>query len=363
MLYIFNPSCEMAVRSDTINYTPPSIIQKMEEDLACIVMLLTSSKDDYVLSDRPDEQLLNIWFSDTDCPQFITRKEFKAKARAGEMIMPWGANRSIYNLMGRKDEWKLRNLMSRKTSVTVERTLSRHTDFWGFDAAPEIVTSTQQLEKLLNSDYNCDVVLKSLWSASGRGVRFFSPSDFWPALDYAGRTIKADGAIVLEKKLKRIAECSILLYADGENIHPWRMDIEECINVYKSADGGSLGQEIAGAGRLQLFNELLPANWLQTTITNLCQAFSTVMTGSGYVGPIGTDAMLYTSNNGDIKLRPCMEANIRYCMGNIGVMVNRHLCTGSSAIWGMQSFSKDGGMGAFLPKEARRDASNIVIRQ
>ena len=50
----------------------------------------------------------------------------------------------------------------------------------------------------------------------------------------------------------------------------------------------------------------------------------------GFVGPIGIDAFIYRTSQGQCRLKPVVEINPRYTMGRLTVELMKHACPGSS---------------------------------
>lgn len=53
---------------------------------------------------------------------------------------------------------------------------------------------------------------------------------------------------------------------------------------------------------------------------------------AGYVGPIGLDAFVYRTSNGDRRLKPVVEINPRYTMGRLTVELMKQTCPGSCGL-------------------------------
>jgi hypothetical protein len=50
----------------------------------------------------------------------------------------------------------------------------------------------------------------------------------------------------------------------------------------------------------------------------------------GFLGPIGIDAFIYRTSQGQCRLKPVVEINPRYTMGRLTVELMKHACPGSS---------------------------------
>lgn len=375
MLFLYNPSCEMAIRADGKSYTPPPIIDKMEHNMACLVMFLcntpSSLAPDGVImpsgAAMPDEDLLNTWFGNTcQCPRFVSIDAARAAVAAGEKFAPWGGSRAAYNLMGLQTEansWNKRQLMSRATSVAIEakacqiirdlQNKGHEPAFWMEERQGSELTATMKdVEYRLaqNGSLQIYTVIKRLWSSSGRGVMFFGPKEFAEAMRYVSTSIKADGMVVCEPKFRRMAEVSFLLHFDGEQA------VYRGFNIYESSANGTFGHELHGAEAEAPFVKNLGRSWDTEAAQVLCRAVTEVLKGSGYVGPLGIDAMLEKGTVADSKpkLRLCMEANIRHCMGHVANGIKPHFGSRTNVVWQMGRFGEKGQWDAFCQEESTK---------
>ncbi len=344
MIVYFNPTCEMAVRQDGMNYTPPKTLAKMEMDLAPLMALLTN-EGDKIVGREPDGVVLEMLDRQKKGTKFIDVEEARRLVTSGEELRPWGWSRATMAQFGMKEmarNWKWRDLLSRKTSVMVERIVESKLD--GVDAASAVVTDDTGIVR----DYlrRGDVVIKSLWSASGRGVRFYGRREESATMEYAEKSIGADGAIVVERKLERVAELSFLFWA-GENGVEYRG-----ANAYRSGDGGTFGYEIIGD---EAFGEISSVceRWEEKYGDALRGALEEVLMEAGYRGAVGVDAMVYRGNDGRLGVRSCMEVNVRYCMGHVANEVKKMMADGAHGYWRIEKFGEDGEWDAYCERKSK----------
>lgn len=360
MILYFNPTCEMAVRHDGMNHTPPHRMAKMEADLATIMMFMADDGDK-IVANSPDPELLDFWATTQTLGDFISVDEARRRIASGEQLTPWGQCRSVltkFGLTGEARRWSLRETLSRKTSVTVEQRLA---DMSGETSFSTLLTTNEELEAALQTHLaSGGAVLKSLWSASGRGVRIYSNADDLAAALVFGRNcIAADGAVVEESRLDRIMEFSFLFTFCGGKAKFLG------VNPYRSAASGAFGHEVIDWGAFNILNETLP-NWEQESATALTRALEGELNGYDYNGPIGVDAMVYRDDGGLPRLRCCMEVNLRHCMGHVARGVSRHFAQGTVAHWSVKTFAHDGEWDDFCATEtdkhpAKRDASGHIV--
>lgn len=348
MIFLFNPSCEMAVRQDRDSYTPPRSIATMEDDLAAL-MTYVSCDTDAIVGHKPDDTLIRFWQPHFGHREYIDWNEAAKRATHGEKIAPWGLSKATitrFGLTDRARRWEWRDLLSRRTSVATECALATLTGEQTC-AAPVATKSEQELRheigsRLVDGD---GIVIKSLWSAAGRGVRFFNQSDTDAAIAYGMNCINADGCAIVENRLRRIAEFSYLFNISGDAVE------YRGINRYHSTDGGAMGWELAGPQpNIPSLSNL--KDEIEKKSEALSSVLHTVLATSGYEGPVGVDAMVYSTNNGDLRLRPCTEVNVRFCMGHVAQGILKAIAPEASVRWRTWHFRSNGEWDAFCATQS-----------
>lgn len=76
MIVYFNPTCEMVVRQDGMNYMPPKTLAKMEMDLAPLMAFLTS-KGDKIVGQKPDDVVLEVLDRQKKGTMFVSVEDAK----------------------------------------------------------------------------------------------------------------------------------------------------------------------------------------------------------------------------------------------------------------------------------------------
>lgn len=103
-VYLFNPTCELAVANGSFSYVPPLLLQQMESDLA-ILPFVMANEDDFVLTENKPaqkfvEKLASAGFK---IPGFYSLNELENSGSLDfDAIQPWGWSPAVH--------YKLRNL-------------------------------------------------------------------------------------------------------------------------------------------------------------------------------------------------------------------------------------------------------------
>lgn len=334
----------MSVRQDGMNYTPPKTLAKMEIDLAPLMAFLTS-EGDKIVGREPDDVILEMLARQRKGTRFIDVEEAKKMVALGEGFRPWGWSRATMAQFGMKElarNWEWRDLLSRKTSVMVEKIVNGK--LGGVDVAEAVVTDDVGIV----SDYlRCGaVVVKSLWSASGRGVRFYESGDKSAAMEYAEKCICADGEVVVERKLERVAELSFLFWVGEGGVG------HTGANAYRSGNGGAFGCEIIGAEAFDGISSVCE-RWEEKYVEALRGALEETLVNTKYRGAVGVDAMVYRDGDGRFGVRSCMEVNVRYCMGHVANEVKKMMADGAHGYWRIEKFGADGEWDDYCERMSR----------
>lgn len=350
MIYIYNPTCEMAVRQASATYQPPKQLAKFEADLAEIMMFIAHDGD-HVVAEQPDNDLLALWQKNKTKLHFCSASDAKKLIINGEQLKPWGECAQVFHAFGDSTNYKSfddakRKLHSRISSIELEKTLTDSLLPRYAQHAPtsHAVCSVEEAKTLIARG-NC--VVKSLWSSSGRGVVIVSErqhvtnATLW-ALD----KIKNDGTVIVETLLDRKCEFSFLFdIAASGNVKYLG------INYFEADIHGRFGNELIGYNPMSELG--FATNWDLPIAEQLAISIKKITQSSNYSGFVGVDSMAY-SDNGTIRIRPCVEINMRTCMGNININVSKHFAVGTKAKWHIDHYANADEWNTFCNENGKR---------
>ena len=330
MIHYFNPGHESAVLNGSRFYQPNANVVKMQEDLAFLPAWY-AAPDDFVLTVQPltDDflstiRLLKPLARAVTSADFFSNRELLLEEEA----KPWGISpQSVYcfeqlnkqyKLQLKVPEWKgvYHSLGSRSTSRECLSSL--------IDCIPEIEERILPLylsdikaveEYVVNSGER--QVVKAPYSSSGRGLIWLSPE----------RLVQSEKQ-VLRGVLKRQKEVSVEPALDK------RLDFSMHFEINLAGEvlfvGYSLFQtNVKGAYEKSL---LLEQDELEKRITAfideelLLSIRSRLFTfirqrySPEYKGNIGVDMLIYQAD-GQYRLNPCVEINMRKSMGYLAIQL------------------------------------------
>ena len=94
------------------------------------------------------------------------------------------------------------------------------------------------------------------------------------------------------------------------------------LSLFHTKNGAYIGNVLATENRkremLSRYVNLNLIDKLCETVISLAQRFF----GKKYFGPFGIDMMLVADGNGELKVHPCVELNLRRTMGHVALAVS-----------------------------------------
>lgn len=299
-LYIFNPENDMALADGKPGYTPPAQIQQMRRELWWLPQwwakeddIVWSGEDRLSLAD--DTQILPWGWSPAICHQL-------RQAGVQESLLP-----------SAEELERIRQLSHRQTAVALLKELREQLPLDGHLAGEStLCQSMEEVEEAvrkIRSEENKRIVnalLKSPWSSSGRGL-MQTDNPQWKA--WAKRTIKAQGSVVVERFLHKIADFALEFWLDGKG----GVEYRGLSLFYTNEKGAYLGNWVAPEGqKLAWLAQYIPLPYLQ----EIRKWWEERLRHFDYSGPVGIDMMLAEEG-----ICPCIEVNWRWTMGLVSCLV------------------------------------------
>lgn len=342
-LYVFNPDTDMALADNNESYMAPSSARRMAQDLALLpiwyaqpgsaVLAASAYNADY-LAEMKKLFPLHV--------QLITEPELPEYADA--QIMPWGWNRAFRRRMlkGGIKQCKL----PAEEEMEEYRRLSSRAQLLGLFLAFDYVKVTKYtcgrhslIVKEDNSDYTPEIpeifgdscVFKSLWSGSGKGLRWCRRSISKSTADWCKNEMKTHGALMAEPIYNKVGDFAMEFYSDGQG----KVIFTGYSRFFTDEKG-------AYQGNLLISDEDVE-NWLlqyvpleavvcirEHLLKNL-----TGMYGKRYKGSLGIDMMICKDEEGlPYAIHPHVEINMRMTMGIVShQLYQTYVASGSHGIF------------------------------
>ncbi|MCF0208262.1 MAG: hypothetical protein HUK07_02330 [Bacteroidaceae bacterium] len=323
-VHLFNPEHEIALAMDKAIFTPSHNVTKMRRELAFLPLLWAEPGDIVLVEDTEFAYKAANHFS-----SFINKgvsimgyNRFRAVAKQKVAThcfdleaAPWGWDKAVKHLLMSlgwpenklpSDEFleQVRNVSHRRVGKEfLEKTGSR---FVAYE-----LTTVNDIIKLIEE--HGDVVLKSPWSCSGRGIRFVNKDNCTPSLlRWIDNIISQQGSIMLEPHYNKLRDFAMEFEAlDGVVKFVGFSIFDTCYTAYSSS---LITTEERKREILELY--IFPDE-IDETISCL-EDYLTKVIPEGYVGGIGVDMMVVKQSEGFL-LHPCVEINLRRTMGHVAL--------------------------------------------
>ncbi len=264
----------------------------------------------------------------------------------GTECLPWGWTDDVRRLCDARG-WRrndspdatVRIGNSRRFSAGLERE-------WkvGLDGAREIATMTEFADKLAVLGPAARWVVKAEFGMSGR-ERILGCCDPTPTdLNWVAKRIAADGVVFLEPWVERLDEVGIQIEVPQTGL-PQLIGLVPMLVDKRGQYAGSwfaLPDHDESTWKPAVQVALDAAQRLQET---------------GYIGPLGIDAMRYRAADGTSRLRPLQDLNARWTMGRLSLGWRRLLAPNEAyGCWQHSSRealdSIEGGFARVVPTSA-----------
>ena len=336
-LYLFNPENDMALASASPYYMVPSNIKKMSADLSALPAWYAPVGSNVLLGDERQKE----WM-EKKC-RFSLRMEWSVGLSPYYIkVCPWGWNPALIRCLkdaGVPGEAMLtdermetvRRLSSRQTAVDllprlrIEQTLGESFAFTSFEKLLAFVAKDEEL------------LLKSPWSGSGKGIQKIKGGLEAPVYGWAKRVISTQGSIVVEPFYQKVVDFAMEFYSDGKEVSfvGYSLFEADCRGIYKEnvlASDQVIETRLASYVPLEVLLE----------IRKRCMEELGSLLADAYVGYLGVDMMI-CEEDGTYKVHPCVEVNLRMNMGVVSrLLYDNYVCEGAEGRYVIEYFPKNG---------------------
>jgi hypothetical protein len=333
-IHLFNPGHETAVFHGSVNYTPPTNVQRMIKELAYLPLWYAEPEDFLFTEEKNSPRFYSLLPKDLKpLPNILSREDIKNKKHILPLLeaSPWGLSpqschffekiQKETNLHISIPTWKneYKQLTSRETAVKcleiireiLPKTIS-------LPVSAKICKNIKDIEKYLQLQ-NAPFILKTPFSSSGRGLHWI----YERKLTSKDRTwiegaIKKQGCISIETALDKQQDFAMEFYSNGKG------DI-----TYKGLSVFGAGKRGAYSGNVLGSQNYLESYFLENfgnifqEIKDAVQKALQQIYGSIYTGYLGVDMLVYRDKqNGNLAIHPCIEINMRYTMGMVALRIS-----------------------------------------
>lgn len=200
--------------------------------------------------------------------------------------------------------------------------VARLTELAGAD--PGIVCTTLGAVESARKRFGDPILIKAPFGASGQKNHRFDLGA--PLTNWVGRTIDAQGCVIVEPYFDRVFDFSVHYERDDEGLRLLgfvRLENTPRGQFLAATSGGKFGQNLpADLGRFLMGDGRSPHHLYRERIREVLEA---ALADVPYRGPVGVDAFVYRDAAGQLQLRPIAEVNPRYTMGRVAHEIRKKI--------------------------------------
>ncbi len=317
-LFIYNPTAEIAIANGTNSFTPPTRLQKFEEDIA-FNYITSISENNYYESYYP-------WSES----QIEFNNIFKPLKDAGLI-------NNLRSYIHWTDEQKL--FFSRLTDIELQKTIKLlQTHKINIPYSGIKATSMQEIEHQIIQWGS--VVIKQPWSTSGRGIHFVDNNN--KKLDKAWilGSFKRQGFVTVEPFMNKVLDFSLHFNINQKEVK--NIGISYSVNNRKgSFIGGNINRKKIKTNIQNKLTHFIEANINYKLFYIVKKAIVINDIHKKYTGVVGIDGIVYQDKNNELFIHPCVDVNMRYNMGLLNIKLSDYVSRTSKAIWRIENFNKN----------------------
>lgn len=346
-LYFFNPGHEGAILNASPYYMAPSNVVRMQQELAYLPAWYANNNDFVLLQEMLPVDFIENFSDNLLLPKGITSDDL-ISINDSLSVHLWGISpqaihyfqnlNNKYNLDLQLPVWKgsLKEFSNRLSAKNCLIQLLEAIPSISNDIVPSFYSDLETIEKkVLEIDYQ--ILAKAPYSSSGRGL-------LWLPKDGLTRTerqilhgiLKKQGQISLEKALDKKLDFAMEFYLNESN------DIDFLgYSLFETTPKGVyLGNHINSQNEIiNIISQYLDKNLLVVVEKSLKEILPE-MFSDNYSGCIGVDMLVY-EENGEYRLHPCVEINVRDNMGLLAIkLYEKHIHPNSKGYFRIDFNSK-----------------------
>ncbi len=336
----------MEIANEQPFYTASKHIELLKKSLSIVPIYLTD-EDDYLLVDGeyPTEFVKQFTAYGWKIPNIITQETTgRLKGLKINSFEPWGWSPSVIKkieklqstnefIISHLYEWNKnsKEMFSRfpgrelckilKNNIVKSHNLS-------IPQLPIIVKNLTDLE-IVESEMKAPLLIKTPWSASGRGLFNIRDNN---EKSYENPWVKAklkeQKSLFVEPLLNKIQDLSFHFYKNGKSIEFIG------VNFFKTeSDGKFKGCYVNFYNHPDFNAKIIKREAIDEAEKSLLSSLKCLKNIENYDGYIGIDALFFYDKNGEVKLHPAIEINLRKTMGLINLQIEKRISSNSFGFW------------------------------
>ncbi len=326
----------MEIANGNFSWQPNKTLKQFEQDLEFLPLLFAQENDIVVVHNEPTA-IFQHWLKKMGIPkvQFLNKKnilgEKTAQDHAPYKLIPWGWSPAMHHKLqhfkaGTSREFKIspsanwekwhKNHYSRATSVKIlKKIISKYNNEHLLPAKYHPIT-TKHVDEVKNSfNYWPQIVLKSPWSSSGRGVQMLRYGELNESnIQWINSILKQQDYIMVEPLLDKKVDFSLHFHISPQSIQYLGF------GKFHTNKNGQYQDNIIRPAKKEIPSHVS----LEKLAGYLKRSFELLNVQTRYEGYAGVDLMLVNIEN-KTYVHPCVEVNWRFNMGLIALQVEKFI--------------------------------------
>jgi hypothetical protein len=176
------------------------------------------------------------------------------------------------------------------------------------------------------------VVKQALGLAGGNAIRLFEPELLETHRRWMANAVENHRQLVVEPWLERVLDFSVQLEmtADGLKLCGYTGLLNDARGQFQGNWAAPKFERRIPANVIELFHEPPDiATRLHALYADIFSLLEAELRRADFLGPVGIDAFVYRTPQGDCRLKPIVEINPRYTMGRLTVELMKQVAPGS----------------------------------
>ncbi|WP_157363924.1 hypothetical protein [Alkaliflexus imshenetskii] len=344
----------MALANRQVSYMPPRHLKAFEENLETLPLWFCDAHDFVLVRNSvPDSFIAHLERLGLPVPGFVTSPSGLHEQRLQSM-RPWGWSAAAHhrlrdfrpfmdvawnqNPMCRWNETH-RELLSRLTGADIcanvsdilKREPNQHIEIVDCPVRLNTLNEVESVTSVLQPP----VLLKTPWSASGRGLFKIRDLNEQAHLNpWVISKLKQQGFLFAEPFLHKVQDLSFHFWCDEHGV-----DFKG-VTWFKADISGQFSGCYINSPKINMLSNLPLDDIMSQAASVLGEALKRTQLSQKYHGPVGIDALFFMDDEGLLKLHPCIEANLRFTMGLLNLYLRRLVHPQSNGFWCLQNMSQ-----------------------
>ena len=330
-LYCFNPEHDLAIANNNENFQAPESATLLSSDLAQLpawyadVDSLILCEQSFLPYTTPvGLKVATVPPYSEDVPSLCTVEPWGWDAAVRKQLITLGVSPIVLPTLDQIETY--RNIAHRRTSAAAMQYIIDQTDNVDLFPTPAVeLTSAVALHRFA-AQHN-EIVLKSPWSGSGKGV-FWSRGELTQSLSgWCNRILEKQGSVMGEVAMDRIQDFAMEYRTRAGKTYfaGYSLFVTEGSGIYR--------------GNRMMSNEMIEhelSRWVSVDILHWIQHtmfdFIDQNIAPQYEGYVGVDMFIYRSG-GNICINPAVEINLRMTMGMVARIIFDRYVDNKSTGW------------------------------